>query len=72
MDPDRSELRVNTASLLRALDRPAEAVAHYEAALALQPGHTEEARNFGATLRELGRPDEAIAALETSGPGSAR
>jgi tetratricopeptide (TPR) repeat protein len=46
---------------LMALGRRAEALASYDAALALQPDHPIAMSGSAAALRELGRPQEALA-----------
>jgi tetratricopeptide (TPR) repeat protein len=46
---------------LQGLQRPGEAVRHYERALALAPSEVGTLNNLGNVLLELGRPDDAIA-----------
>jgi len=53
-------------SLFEGSERPAEARAAYERALALDPGHTETAVNLGLLLGRLGSPREGIAVLDRS------
>jgi tetratricopeptide (TPR) repeat protein len=41
-----------------------EALANYERALALRPGHAEALNNRGVALQELGRPEDALASYD--------
>ena len=48
------------------LGRLDSAVFHYEACLALDPGHVDVHHDLGVVLADLGRLDEAVAAVERS------
>lgn len=54
----------NLAIALVETGRPAEAIAHYERALALRPDYAEAENNLGYALTRLGRFAEAIGHLE--------
>lgn len=62
--PASAEALCIRAHALDALDRPEEALATYQRALALRPEHAEALSNLGNVLCRLGRIDEAIAAFE--------
>jgi tetratricopeptide (TPR) repeat protein len=59
--PDRSALRDDIAVLYMELDRPADAVPHFEAALRLKPGSAAAHFNYGTALAAAGRREEAVA-----------
>jgi tetratricopeptide (TPR) repeat protein len=54
----------NLGNILRAQDRPAEARACYERALALAPGSVDTLYNLGNTCQDLGQPERAIGFFE--------
>ena len=54
----------NLGNILRALDRPGEAMACYEGALALASDAVDSLYNLGNTCQDLGQPDRAIAYFE--------
>ena len=58
--PDDAGLRVAEARLLRALRRPEDARAAYEAALPLAPKDARLRMQLGELLRDLGRSEDAI------------
>ncbi len=60
-DPDRAALRDDIAVLYLELNRPAEAVVHFEAALRLKPGSAPAFFNYGTALAAAGRHEEATA-----------
>jgi tetratricopeptide (TPR) repeat protein len=60
-DPDRSALRDDVAVLYMELQRPADAVPHFEAALRLKPGSAPAHFNYGTALAGAGRLEEAVA-----------
>jgi tetratricopeptide (TPR) repeat protein len=57
---------VSLGTALMALGRPAEALASYEGALALQPDSAAAFSASAAALRELGRPQEALARADAA------
>ena len=59
-DPNRAALRDDIAVLYMELNRPAEAVPHFEAALALKPGSAPAHFNYGTALAAAGRLDDAV------------
>ena len=59
-DPNRPALRDDIAVLYMELNRPAEAVRHFEAALALKPGTAPAHFNYGTALAAAGRLDDAV------------
>ncbi len=60
-DPDRAALRDDIAVLYMELNRPAEAVPHFEAALRLKPGSAPAHFNYGTALAGAGRLEDAVA-----------
>ncbi len=54
----------NLGNILRALDRPAEAISCYERALALAPASVDTLYNLGNTYQDLGDPERAAAYFE--------
>ena len=62
-DPNRPALRDDIAVLYMELNRPAEAVRHFEAALALKPGSAPAHFNYGTALAAAGRIDDAVTAV---------
>jgi tetratricopeptide (TPR) repeat protein len=59
-DPDRASLRDDVAVLYMELNRPAEAVPHFEAALKLKPGSAAAYFNYGTALSAAGRLEDAV------------
>ena len=59
-DPDRAALRDDIAVLYMELNRPAEAVPHFEAALKLKPGSAAAHFNYGTALASAGRLEDAV------------
>lgn len=64
--PGNSRARNQLGVELARAKRPAEAVPHFEAALAALPGDAEAHNNLGNALQELGRPAEALRHFEQS------
>jgi Tfp pilus assembly protein PilF len=62
--PECVRCHVSLGNWLAAHDRAAEAIAHYEQALALDPQRVELETNVGLALVRLGRPGEAVARYE--------
>jgi Tfp pilus assembly protein PilF len=60
-DPDRAALRDDIAVLYMELNRPAEAVPHFEAALRSKPGSAPAHFNYGTALAGAGRLEDAVA-----------
>ena len=60
-DPDRAALRDDIAVLYMELNRPADAVPHFEAALRLKPGSAPAHFNYGTALAGAGRLEDAVA-----------
>jgi tetratricopeptide (TPR) repeat protein len=58
--------RFGLATVLTRQGRPAEAIPHYEAAVAGWPDHEEARYNFGQALAAAGRPAEAVAQYEAA------
>lgn len=58
--PGNGRAHNNLGKALFGEGRPAEAIAHYEAASRLQPGEVEPTYNLGLALAQLGHPAEAI------------
>nr|WP_246500040.1 tetratricopeptide repeat protein [Azospirillum soli] len=58
---DVAEYHGNLGSVLQALDRPDEAVIHYERALTLRPDYPDALNGLGSALQELNRLTEAEA-----------
>ena len=63
-EPDRASLRDDIAVLYMELNRPADAVPHFEAALKLKPGSAPAHFNYGTALAGAGRFEEAIVQYE--------
>ena len=59
-DPERASLRDDVAVLYMELNRPAEAVPHFEAALKAKPGSAAAHFNYGTALAGAGRLEEAV------------
>ena len=59
-DPDRASLRNDVAVLYMELNRPAEAVPHFEAALRLKPGSAPAHFNYGTALAGARRLEDAV------------
>ena len=64
--PANPRARVHLANALSAAGRPADAVAHYEAALRLAPGQGAVHFNLGGVLLQLGRAREAVEQYEAA------
>ena len=54
----------NLGNVLRALDRPAEAISCYDRALVLAPASVDTLYNLGNTYQDLGQPERAAAYFE--------
>ena len=59
-EPDRMALRDDIGVLYLELNRPADAVRHFEAALRLKPASAPAHFNYGTALAAAGRLDEAM------------
>ncbi len=59
-EPNRAALRDDIAVLYMELNRPAEAVPHFEAALTLKPGSAPAHFNYGTALAAAGRLEDAV------------
>jgi Tfp pilus assembly protein PilF len=59
-EPERAALRDDIAVLYMELNRPAEAVPHFEAALTLKKGTAPAHFNYGTALAGAGRLEEAV------------
>jgi tetratricopeptide (TPR) repeat protein len=64
INPEFAEAHYNLGNALMALDRPEDAAANHEKALALRPDFPEAHNNLGNVLKELGRPYDAVAAYK--------
>ena len=64
LDPKNAAAHSNLGYALRALKRPAEALAACDKALALMPDFADALNNRAGTLLDLGRPEEALAACD--------
>ncbi|MBI4623345.1 MAG: tetratricopeptide repeat protein [Verrucomicrobia bacterium] len=64
--PANARARFNLANALSAAGRSGEAIAHYEAALRLEPGHGAVHFNLAGTLLQLGRAREAVEHYEAA------
>jgi tetratricopeptide (TPR) repeat protein len=60
-EPDRVQLREDAAVLYMELNRPAEAAAHFAAALHSKPDSAPAHFNYGTALGAAGRLDDAVA-----------
>jgi tetratricopeptide (TPR) repeat protein len=60
-EPSRAALRDDIAVLYMELNRPAQAVPHFEAAARLKPGVASAHFNYGTALAAAGRPQDAVA-----------
>ncbi|MEZ0262853.1 MAG: tetratricopeptide repeat protein [Alphaproteobacteria bacterium] len=60
INPVNAAAHSNYGNVLRALKRPAEALANYDKALSIQPAYADALSNRGTALRDLGRHDEAV------------
>lgn len=68
------ELHYNLAIVLRAMDRPQDAAASYERAIALKPDYVNAHNNLGNVWKALGRADQARASFAQAlryNPGNA-
>ena len=63
-EPDRAALRDDIAVLYMELNRPAEAVPHFEESLRLKPGFASAHFNYGTALAAAGRQEDAVAQYE--------
>ena len=63
-DPNRASLRNDIAVLYMELNRPSDAVPHFEASLKLNPGSAAAHFNYGTALSGTGRFEEAVAQYE--------
>jgi Tfp pilus assembly protein PilF len=61
---DNALLRFGLGNAYLQQGRPAQAVAHLERAVALDPGYSAAWKLYGKALAELGRHDEAAAIFE--------
>lgn len=61
INPDHTEALKNRGSVLRLLNRPAEAIASYDRVLLLNPNDSGALYNRGNALRDLDCPNEALA-----------
>ena len=59
-EPNRAALRDDIAVVYMELDRPAEAIPHFEAALTLKPGSAPAHFNYGTALAAAGRLEDAV------------
>ncbi len=64
--PDNAFARYNLGKVLAEFGAPGEAIAHYEAALRLEPGWPHVHNNLGSALLELGRSAEAAAYFQSA------
>jgi predicted O-linked N-acetylglucosamine transferase (SPINDLY family) len=62
--PGHLDAMGNRATALRALNRPAEALAGFDQVLKLQPGNVLAHYNRGVALMDLGRAEEALGAFD--------
>jgi tetratricopeptide (TPR) repeat protein len=60
-DPERTALRDDIAVLYMELNRPADALRHFDAALRLNPSSAAAHFNYGTALAAVGRLEDAIA-----------
>ena len=60
-EPARAALHEDIGVLYMELDRPSEAVPHFEAALRLRPGSASAHFNYGTALAAAGRTEEGVA-----------
>jgi tetratricopeptide (TPR) repeat protein len=63
-DPGRAALRDDIAVLYMELNRPAQAIPHFQAALNLKPGSAPAHFNYGTALAAAGRVEDAITQYE--------
>jgi len=63
--PTSPDAHANLGLVLGALKRPADALASFDRALALDANHFEALANRGHVLLDLGRNDDALAVLDT-------
>jgi hypothetical protein len=63
-NPRHADALLNRGSALATLNRSEQALADFDAALALMPGHPAALYNRGNALSDLGRYDEALAAFD--------
>lgn len=66
VEPSDSGVRLRRAELFRLADRPAEAIADYEAVLRSEPHRADVLNNLGTALLTLGHHDEALSAYENA------
>ncbi len=60
-EPNRTALRDDIGVLYMELDRPADAIPHFEATLRLKPDSASAHFNYGTALAGAGRHDDAVA-----------
>jgi protein O-GlcNAc transferase len=58
--PDDAQVQFNVGAVHEAIGDPSRALAHYDRALALDPGFVSALQNRGIVLTRLGRVDEAV------------
>jgi len=63
-DPDRAALRDDIAVLYMELNRPSDAVPHFEASMKLNPESAPAHFNYGTALAAAGRPQDAMTQYE--------
>jgi len=59
-----ADAQMHLGTIFAALDHSAEAIAHYENALAIDPRHAGAHNNIGVVLQRLGRLEDAVAHFE--------
>jgi Tfp pilus assembly protein PilF len=64
VSPRSADALSNYAAVLEALDRRAEALAHYERALMIDPAHVDALYNRGHALQQDGRLEDALACYD--------
>jgi len=64
LEPTNAEILLNRANVLKAMDRPHDALAGYDRALAARPGWPQAENNRGTVLQAVRRFDEALAAYD--------
>jgi tetratricopeptide (TPR) repeat protein len=59
--PESAAAQASVGVALAGLNRPAEAIVYYQAALALDPRHAEAHNHLGLALHAIGKPEQALA-----------